>query len=203
MQLKLVCFIAFIVVLSYSDAERMLCGRFQTWNLNRIMPHYATPGFYVQQIDRTVFTVSKLFWLKEFIIPKVYAFDPVKEVPINDVMVNITIIETSQLNPEQKTIFTGETIVNSTKEATIIVGELNLKPGFIYNIEVEIPNEIHLMYNELLEIKEFSLKRFLRKTINVKFFQRNSPSKPPTDGNTARQPSHGIVKQLILKYKWF
>lgn len=204
MQLKLVCLFAAVTLFCVGDAKgNLLWNLFQTWKLDRTVPQYVSPGFYVSHIDRTAFNVSELVWLKEFDLPRVYAYDPVNDVPIDDVKVNVKIVEISTVESKQKTVFSTETIVNSTEEATVYVEELGLKPGHVYEIHVEIPQETHLLYSEFLEIKEYSLRRFLKNPIHVQFFQHNESSKPPTDEKTARQPSYGMVKRVYLKYKRF
>lgn len=116
--------------------------------MDQTVKNYKTHGFYVQQIDRTSFFVNNLIWLKEFTIPKVYAIHPVDKVPIDDVKLNITIFEISTKDVIPIPVFNVETIVNSTKKAIVTVGKIDLKPGFVYEIQVEVPQGTHLIYNE-------------------------------------------------------
>lgn len=178
--------------------------QFQTWNLDRSVSQCISPGYFVLSVDKTAFSVNHPLWLEQFDVSKIFNYDPVKEIISENVTVKYEIVEILKEVAHEEIIFKGEIILNSTYEAeakTQFSGMgISLKPGYTYEIQVEIPEGKQLMYFEDLEIKEFDKRRFLQKSIHVKFHQANLDSKPPTEGYKTRKLSQGIVKQLHLKY---
>lgn len=211
MQLKFVCLLSAVVLMCGSFGEAVKIGfpwsRLQTWNLDRSVSQFASPGYYVLPTDKTGFSVSHPLWLEQFDVSKIYVYDPIKEIISDNVTVKFEIVEILKEDSHETIIFKGQTVLNSTYEAKVNTKHSNtgiqLKPGYTYEIQLEIPQGKQLMYNEFLEIKEFSKRRFLHNFIYLRFYQVNPDSKPPTEGDTNRKLSHGLVKRLHLKYSMF
>lgn len=211
MQLKFVYLLSAVVLMCCSFCEAVQIGfpwnRFRTWDLDRSVSQFASPGYYVQPVDKTGFSVSQPLWLEQFDVSKIYVYDPIKEIISDNVTVKFKIIEIFKEDSHEKIIFKGQTVLNSTYEANVNTKHsdtgIQLKPGYTYEIQLEIPQEKQLMYNEFLEIKEFNKRRFLHNFIYIRFYQVNPDSKPPTEGDTNRKLSHGLVKRLYLKYTMF
>lgn len=178
--------------------------RVQYWHLDRVNKQYKSPGYFVLSVDKTAFTVDYPMWLLQFDVPQMYTYDPSKEVPTEDVNVKYQIVEILKEPSREEIIFQGHIALNSIHEAHVNTTRHDtgiwLKPGFTYEIRVEIPQGKQLMYNQVLDIKEFSTRRFWINYIHVKFYQANPASKPPNDSDKLRKLSNGMVKRLHLKY---
>lgn len=206
MRLKFLCLFV-VVVLSCGEASKIdfPWSRHRTWILDRTALKDPLPGYYVLPVDRTAFTVDYPLWLEHFHVSKIYLYDPDKEIISTDVNVNYKIVEI--YTSYEKTIFEGEAVLNSTVEARVNTTRLNkgvlLKPGYNYEIRLEIPEDKQLMYNEFLEIDEFKIRRIWDKYIHVRFYQVNPPTKPPNEGDNRRKLSRGMIKRFHFKYLWF
>lgn len=167
--------------------------------LDRSVDTYASPGYYLLNKDRTAFTVNRYLWLQQFNLSKVYIYHAEKEEPIDVIPVKYQIVRIQ--NRSEEVIHTGKTKISSNYVTSVKFNEILLKPDYYYEIRVELPADVVLMYIDNLEIKEYYLRRFY-KPIRVKFYQHNADEKPDVE-HGKRLLSHGLVKQLYLKYKIF
>lgn len=203
----LVCYLSFGSQLSEAISlkpDEWTFGLFRrTAVLDRHIRNFKTPGYYIQPVDITTFSVTRSIWLKQFDISKIFVYDPVKEKPIDYVRVNFKIIQMLKRNPEaRREIFTGNTVLCSKDESKV---ELNilLKADFDYEIHIEMPENLQLMYRDFLEVREFLIRRWgIGRSINVTFFQRNKSIKPPAIKDDKLKNSQGIVSRLHLKKRW-
>ena len=207
MRLTFVCLFVAVVLMCGEAKIDFPWNRHRTWILDRTALRDPLPGYYVLPVDRTAFTVDYPLWLEHFHVSKIYLYDPDKEIISDDVYVNYKIVEILKEDSYERIIFEGVAVLNSTVEARVNTTRLNtgvpLKPGYTYEIQLEIPEGKQLMYNEFLDIKEFSIRRIWNKYIHVHFYQVNPPTKPPNEDDNRRKLSHGMIKRLHLKYLWF
>lgn len=195
-QLKAIWLISAVVVIcgGFGEAKR-------TTILDRFIGNF---GYYILPVDRTAFTVDRPVWLMQIDIPKVFGYHPTSKKNIDNVSAKITLIETNkdgEKTEEKKKIFVGETLLNSKYEAEVkMPKEIQLNPGFEYEIQVETPEDTHLMINETFKKGTMTIHRFFGKSIHVKFSQRNPNVKPPFDEATKRKLSNGLVRRMHLKY---
>lgn len=168
--------------------------------LDRHVRNFKTPGYYIQPVDITTFAVTRTIWLEQFDISKVFVYDPVKEKPIDHVRVNFKIIQRLKVNHDaQRVIFTGNTVLSSNAEAAVSTNLL-LKADFDYEIHIEMPENLQLMYRDFLEVREFKIRQWgIGRTVFVTFFQRNKSIKPPAIKDDRLKNSQGIVSCLRLK----
>lgn len=211
-QLKL-CLFAVIVVLCSGPTDAVMNERFglnprHTVVIDRFVPNHDSPGYYILPLDKTAFSVDKPLWLHQFDIAKVYLYDAAKEIPVDNVPVRMRFVKIANQtfpndNPAE-VIFIGRTILNSTHEGTVKVpAKVPLHPGFTYEIRLKMPEKMHLMYNDFLDIREYKINRFFGKSITVNFYHHNPSVKVPNAVDKQRQVSRGLVKKLHLKYSWF
>lgn len=187
------------------SAVVLLCGGFgeakRTTVLDRFIGNF---GYYILPVDRTAFTVDRPVWLMQIDIPKVFGYHPKSKKNIENVSTNVTLIETSKdgkKTGKQKKIFVGETLLHSKYEAIVkMPTDILLNPGFEYEIQMETPEDTHLMINETFKKGTMTIHRFFSKSIHVKFLQRNPNVKPPYDEVTKRKLSNGLVRRMHLKY---
>lgn len=220
-----------ILLLNHGVAETTLTDRF-SFNPNRTVivdrtvvandhehhhhhhhHHNSHQGYSILSVDRTTFSVDRPLWLQQFDIVKVFANDPANERHVHRIPVKIKIrkIPESDLKEADiiETVFTGQALLNSTHETTVnVFSKVLLKPGFLYEIRVKIPERTHLLYKDFLDIREHKITRFFSKSILVNFYQHNptvmrSTSNNHRDGDVKRPVSHGMVKRLHFKYSWF
>lgn len=209
--LKLLCSISvccllfggqFSEAISWQPNEWMLGIFRRTVVLDRHVHDFKSPGYYIQPIDITTFSVTRAIWLKQFDISKVFVYDPAKEnyKSIDYVRVNFKIIQMLKTNSAaRREIFTGNTVLCSKDESSV---ELNLllKADFDYEIHIEMPENLQLMYRDFLEVREFQIRRWgIGRSIYVTFFQRNKSIRPPTINDDTLRNSQGIVSRLHLK----
>lgn len=210
--LKLFCslFVYQLLIGSQSGEAISLNSDVLAWGrtviLDRHVRGFKSPGYYIQPVDITAFSVTQAIWLKQFDISKIFVYDddPAKEEPIDHVRVNFKIIQRLKGNPEvQREIFTGNTVLSSNEEASVQLNIL-LKADFFYEIRIEMPENLQLMYRDFLEVREFVIKRWgINRTIFVTFHQRNKSIKPPAIQDERLKNSQGIVSRLYLKKRWF
>lgn len=181
---------------------------FSIWKmavLDRTVADAQSPGYYLQPIDITAFSVSRSIWLKQFDMSRVFVYDPVREKQIDYVRVNFRIIQSVKSNPaSNRTIFTGNTVLSSNERSSVNLN-LHLKSDFNYEIHVDMPNNLQLMYFNFLEIREFEVasRAILSRPTYVTFTQRNKSIRPPAIGNDNLKHSQGIVARLHLLRPWF
>lgn len=200
---KLFCIISFTLLLFCGFVEPLyVWDRLKrTAVLDRTV-NIKSPGYYVQPIDITAFSVSQSIWLKQFDMPKIFLYDPDIEKPIDCVRVNFKIFEQPKSNSsEVKLIFFGNTMMSSKAE-TIVKLNIQLRSRYEYQIHVEMPKDLQLMYLNFLEIRQFQIKRFFRRSIFVDFYQRNKSIRPPAIKDDRRRNTQGIVKRIHLKKSW-
>lgn len=171
--------------------------------LDRHVYDFKTPGYYIQPVDITTFSVTQAIWLERFDISKIFVYDPIKEKPIDYVRVNFKIIQMLKTNHDaRKEIFTGNTILSSNAESSVALHIL-LRADFDYEIHIEMPENLQLMYRDFLEVREFKIRRWgIGRTVFVKFFQRNKSIKPPAIKDDRLKNSQGIVARLHVKKRW-
>lgn len=203
----------FLVILLYCDvANATLPERF-AWNPNRTIVIDRTAadginsaGYYILPIDRTAFTVDRPVWLQQFDIAKVFAYDPNHKIAVHRVPVTVRIRKMTDLKDKStyETVFLAHTTLNSTHEAKVnVFSAVMLKPNFVYEIRVKMPEKVHFMHNDQLETRGYEISRFFSKTIHLIFHQHNSNHKPGHIRDSRRQVSQGMVKRLHVKYSWF
>lgn len=219
-----------ILLLNNGIAETALNERF-SWNPNRTVivdrtvdvidhhhPHHhhhqqqqQRSGYFILGVDRTTFSVDRPLWLQQFDIVKVFGNDQtnverhVHRVPIK---IKIRKIPEGDLKEADviETVFTGHAMLNSTHETTVhVFSKVLLKPGFLYEVRLKMPERTPLMYKDNLDIREHKITRFFSKSILVNFFQHNPTVQRPHNSNVdvKQTVSHGMVKRLHLKYSWF
>lgn len=202
-----------ILLLNNGIGEATLPERF-SWNPNktvivdRTIKEHMSTGFYILGVDRTTFSVDRPVWLQQFDIVKVFGYDPVKEIPVHRVPVKLKIRKLPEGDFTDKnsieTVFTGHAVLNSTHEATVnVFSKVLLKPGFVYEIRMKMPERVHYMYTDYLDIHEHKITRFFGKSIIVHFHQHNPTARPLSIKDSNRKVSHGLVKRLHVKYSWF
>lgn len=200
-------------MLNNGIGEATLPERF-SWNPNRTiimdrtLTNHNSPGFFILGVDRTTFSVDRPVWLQQFDVVKVFGYDPVKEIPVHRVPVKIKIRKLPDGDVKDKhsieTVFTGHSVLNSTHEATVnVFSKVLLKPGFVYEIRMKMPENGHFMYNDYLDIHDHKITRFFSKSIIVHFHQHNPTVRPHSIKDSTRKVSHGLVNRLHLKYSWF
>lgn len=173
--------------------------------LDRSAPNYISPGYYLLPIDRTTFSVSRPIYLEQFDVSKIYLYDPVQEVHINRVPIQFKLVEIYRTNFKDKaTILAGTMILNSTMDAKIkFSSNLILDPYFLYEIRLEMPKNMTLMYNEFLKIQEYTIKRPFGRSIEINLYQYNSDVRPPNVIDSRRKVSQGMVKRLYFRFRIF
>lgn len=212
-----------ILLLNNGIAETALNERF-SWNPNRTVivdrtvavsehhhrhQHHHHHGYFILGVDRTTFSVDRPLWLQQFDIVKVFANDPVnRHVHRIPVKIKIRKIPEGDLKEADviETVFTGHALLNSTHDTTVnVFSKVLLKPGFLYEIRLKMPERTHLMYKEYLDIREHKITRFFSKSILVNFYQHNPTirSQSSNRDDVKQTVSHGMVKRLHLKYSWF
>lgn len=228
--LVILCVSSGILVLNNGIAETTLTERF-SWNPNRTVVvdrtvavadhhnhhhhhqhHHHSSGYGILGVDRTTFSVDRPLWLQQFDIVKVFANDPTNERHVHRIPVKIKIRKIPEGDLKEadviETVFTGQALLNSTHETTVnVFSKVLLKPAFLYEIRLKMPERSHLMYKDFLDIREHKITRFFSKSILVNFYQHNPtvvrPSTSNRDTDVRRPVSHGMVKRLHLKYSWF
>lgn len=202
-----------VLMLNIGIGEATIPERF-SWNPNRTVivdrtiSNHNSPGYFILGVDRTTFSVDRPVWLQQFDVVKVFGYDPVKEIPVHRVPVKLKIRKLPNGDVKDKesieTVFTGHTVLNSTHEATVnVFSKVLLKPGFVYEIRMKMPDRSHFMYTDHLDIHEYKITRFFSKSIIVHFHQHNPTVRPHSIKDSTRKVSHGLVKRLHLKYSWF
>lgn len=176
--------------------------------IDRFTPNYDSPGYFLLPIDKTAFTVDRSVWLHSFDIAKVFLYDPFDEKSINNVPVKVKFVKIANHSLANEipaeVVFVGRAILNSTHETHVKVpAKVPLHPGFTYEIRLKMPEKVHLMYNEFLDIRDYKINRFFGKTITVSFFIHNPIINPPNNTDHRRKISHGMVKRIQLIYSWF
>lgn len=177
--------------------------------IDRFASNIESSGYFVLPQDKTAFTVDHPVWLHAFDITKVFLYDPNEERAVHNVPVKVKFVKianhTLGSNIPAEVIFVGRAILNSTHETRVKVpAKVPLHPGFIYEIRLKMPEKVHLMYNEFLDIRDYKINRFFGKTITVSFYLHNPIGSPPPNGNDHRRKiSHGMVKRIQLIYSWF
>lgn len=219
-----------ILLLNNGIAEAALTERF-SWNPNRTVivdrtvdvidhhhPHIhhhhqqqQRSGYFILGVDRTTFSVDRPLWLQQFDIVKVFGNDQtnverhVHRVPIK---IKIRKIPEGDLKEADviETVYTGHAMLNSTHETTVnVFSKVLLKPGFLYEVRLKMPERTPLMYKDTLDIREHKITRFFSKSILVNFYQHNPTVQRTQNSNVdvKQTVSHGMVKRLHLKYSWF
>lgn len=206
---RILCAVSVIVLLSNGFCEAFSGDSEKFWPskrlviLDRTVDGFKSPGYYMLPEDKTTFSVSRAIWLKQFDISKIFVYDPTKEVPIDHVRVNFKIVQLLKTDPtRQREIFSGNTALSSTHEANVQLNIL-LKPDFDYEIRIEMPENLQLMYTNFLEIREFKINKWFGRSIYVNFYQHNSGEKPPVIEDDKRKKSQGIVNRIYLRNPWF
>lgn len=206
---RILCAVSLIVLLSNGFSEAFSGDFNKLWPLKRIVVldrtvvGFKSPGYYIQPVDKTTFSVSRAIRLKQFDISKIFVYDPTKEVEIDHVRVNFKIVQLLKIDPTRtRDIFSGNTVLSSTHEANVPLN-IQLKPDFDYEIRIEMPENLQLMYTDFLEIREFKIKKWFGRSIYVNFYQHNSGEKPPVIEDDKRKNSHGIVNRIHLQNPWF
>lgn len=181
------------------SAVLLLCGGLgevdskRTNVLERFSGNY---GYFITPVDKTSFTVDHPIWLKQFDLPKVFGYHAKSKKNINNVPATVKVIE---MGDEQRELFVGQIKLNSGKEANVkITKGVLLQPNVEYIIQVETPEDTHLMINETFAMRTLTIHRIMGKPIHVKFQQRNPTDKPSFDEKTKRKPSNGLVRRLHM-----
>lgn len=208
------------VVLLFSSVL-LFCSGFGEAKLPELIPNDTTVlerftgnyGYYILPIDRTTFSVDHAVWLMQFDISKVFGYHPTSKTNINNVLAKVRLYEINKKDgnddndetvEEKKEIFFGQISLNSEHEAIVkMPRDILLKTGYEYQIQVETPEDTHLMINETFTMRTMKIHRPLAKSIQVKFHQSNPNVKPPFDEATKRKPSNGLVRRIHLKYKTY
>lgn len=175
------------------------------YTLDRTAPNYISPGYYTLPVDRTTFSLSHPVFLEQFDVSRIFMFDPTEEIYIHYVSIQFKLVEIYRNNFEDKaTILAGQILMNSTYDAKVKLStDLKLDPAFLYEIRLEMPNKLNLMYNEYLKVKAFEIKRPFGRSIEINMYQYNSDVKPPHAIGSRRKVSQGMVKRLYFKYSLF
>lgn len=170
--------------------------------LDRSAPNYISPGYYILPIDRTTFSVSHPVYLDQFDVSRIFLYDPTEEVYVNRVPVQFKFVEIYRSNFHDKaTLLAGRMLLNSTYDSSFkFSSDLKLDPSFLYEIRLEMPSNMNLMYNEYLKVREFTIKRPFGRSVEINLYQYNSDVKPPNVTDTRRKVSQGMVKRLHFKY---
>lgn len=224
--LMFLCVASGILLLNNGIAETALTERF-SWNPNRTVivdrtvdvsdhhhhHHQQHSGHFILGVDRTTFSVDRPLWLQQFDIVKVFGNDqpnverPVQRIPIK---IKIRKIPEGDLKESDviENVFTGQALLNSTHETTVhVFSKVLLKPGFLFEIRLKMPERTPLMYKDNLDIREHKITRFFSKSILVNFYQHNPTIQRSHNNNrnvdVKQTVSHGMVKRLHLKYSWF
>lgn len=208
MQSRVLYLFSVVVLFCAVEGEQIPWYRFRPWILDRSRHgNYESPGYFSLPVDRTAFAINDRVWLERFDIPKIYLYDPKNAIPVEDVPTHVKLVEIFKPNSYEKVLFKEKVSLNSTDEAKIDLkhtsGEILLRPGYMYEIRLEFPKDTNIMYDEFLDIKEFSMRKIFNTYIYVDFFQNNPVSKPPNAKDENRKLTHGMVKRLHLRYKRF
>lgn len=213
-----------ILLLNNGIAESVQTGRF-IWNPNRTViidrtvdvsdqhhhhhHHHQLSGYFILGVDRTTFSVDRPLWLQQFDIVKVFANDPPNERQVHRIPIKIKIRKIPEGDLKEgdviETVYTGQAHLNSTHDTTVnVFSKVLLKPGFLYEIRLKMPERTHFMYKDCLDIREHKITRFFSKSILVNFYQHNPTVRSHNNRDDVKQTvSHGMVKRLHLKYSWF
>lgn len=210
-----VCVCSGILLANNGIVETALNERF-SWNPNRTVivdrtavsgPPHQSPGYFILGVDRTTFSVDRPLWLQQFDIVKIFADDPTTQRHVHRIPVKIKIRKIPEGDVKDgdaiETVFTGHAHLNSTHETVInVFSKVLLKPQFLYEIRLKMPERAHFIYNDYLDIREHKISRFFSKSILVNFYQHN-PTVHHSRDDVKRTVSHGMVKRLHFKYSWF
>lgn len=208
---KLLCFISAVVLFcsGFSSAEDSLNQLVEPkffWNINRTVlldravSYYESPGYYLLKVDRTAFSVDNYVYFDQFNLSKVFLYHKSKEEAIEDVTVNYQIVQI--IKQKEEILNVGRIKLSSKHVTSAVFPTIVLKPYVMYEIRIEQPKDVNLMYLDNLEIKQYRLLKLFR-LLHVKFYQHNAGEKPTGVEDTSRKVSHGLVRHLHLKYHWF
>lgn len=162
--------------------------------------------YYILPVDKTAFRVSQVVYLYQFDVPKIYIYDPVTDqIPTQDVNVRVRLIEYSKAEGHEQVLYNEQIILNSKRDGKFRVSNVNgrpivLKPQYLYHFQLDLPENVQLMYSDVLELKEYSHLVSGNNYIRMKFYQHNTIAKPPGITGDRRLQSLGLVKRLHLKY---
>lgn len=183
-------------------SNKVLTRRFL---LDRTAPNYISPGYYVNAVDRTTFSVSHPIYLEGFDVSRIFLYDPTEEIFVDHAAVPFRLVEIYRTNFKDKaTILAGQVLLNSTYDAKVKFStDLILDKAFVYEIRLEMPKDLNFMYNEYLKIKEYQIKRPFGRSMEINLYQYNSDVRPPNSIDSRRKVSQGMVKRLYFKYPIF
>lgn len=204
LQTKILCFLSVILFIGSTNAlsKRYWSNSNETAIIDRFV---ASQKMYTLQIDRTAFSVDQPVWLEQFDISKVFGYELIKQRPVYHVSVMVKIFEIAEgIRSLQATelLFMKRVDIGFNHETKIILpSEFLLKPGFVYEIRVELPENMTFTYNDELTIGTYKIDRPLSKPITVDFYQHNSGLQ--NVDHYERKLSHGMVKDIHLKYSQF
>lgn len=176
--------------------------------IDRSAPNHESAGYFLLPVDKTAFTVDRPVWVREFDIAKIFLYDPIDEKPVHNVPVRIRFVKIANNssgndNPAE-VVFVSRAVLNSTHETRVkVLAKVPLHPGFTYEFRIKMPEKLHFMYNEFLDIRDYHIKRFFGKTITVSFYLHNPIVNPPNSTDHRRKVSHGMVKRVHFIYPWF
>lgn len=204
LQTRFLCFLSVILFIGSTNAlsKQYWSNSNETAIINRFV---ASENVYALQIDRTAFSVDQPVWLEQFDISKVFGYELTKQRPIYHVSVMVKIFEIAEgISSLEATelLFMKRVDIGFNYETKIpLPSEFLLKPDFVYEIRVEMPKNITFTYNDELTIGKYKIVRPLSKPITVDFYQHNFDFQ--NVGDIERKLSHGMVKDIHLKYSQF
>ena len=163
-----------------------------------------SPGFYMGEVDRTVFAVNRDILLERFDIAPIFQYDAAAPIPLKiNHMAQVKIIESYPGDEGSTgTYYKVNATVNSAFESEVYFEpEIKLFRKYVYTIEIQITRTSYdFMYKETIDTKEYYVNTTNHGTVGVKFYQRNKHIVPPNASDMVHRLSHGAVKCLHLKY---
>lgn len=202
--LRFLCFLSVILFIGSTNSlsKRYWTNSNETIVINRFV---ANQKFYTIQMDRTTFSVDEPVWLEQFVIPKVFTYELIKQAPVSHVSVMVKIFETPKdvgFLQGRELIFMQRTEINRMHETKVIMPSgIRLKPEFVYEIRLEIPKNMIFIYNEELGTGKYLIDRPLAKPITINFNRHSLAQNLPN--NLELKLSHGMLKRIQFKYSQF
>lgn len=170
--------------------------------IDRSKVRIESPGFYMDEVDRTVFAVNRDILLERIDIAPIFEYNSEEPIPLKvNHLALVKLMETST-SGYPNTLCTVNATVNSAYESEVYFHpEIQLNRDSIYEIQLQIQHAPHaFMYKDTIGTNEYFVNTTYHGRVGVKFYQRNPNILPPNATDMIHKLSHGVVKRLHLSY---
>lgn len=202
-------FILILVLISCSCSVQSAIGKSlwnnaHTWwktNIIERLVKIKSPGFYILPVDRTAFSVTHPVWLHQFDISRIYEYD-LTEIALYSVPVTFKILQGSRFDMRfNQTLFEGKTVLTSEQETMVkIPNGIQLNRGGVYEIRLELPEDIYLFHKETLGVQRYEIRNYFDYNFHVKFYPFNAYFEKPQVSHDNHTRAYGIVTRLYLNF---